>query len=76
MKRQATYYFKHKAQRFTIRKLNIGLASVVFGTLFYLNVSEDLQAAETIKASPISLQKKVRFLLIILQIINLKHMMA
>lgn len=58
MKRQATYYFKHKAQRFTIRKLNIGLASVVFGTLFYLNVSEDLQAAETLKASPISLQKE------------------
>ncbi|MCO4340236.1 YSIRK-type signal peptide-containing protein [Staphylococcus agnetis] len=58
MKRQATYNFKRKAQRFTIRKLNIGLASVVFGTLFYLNVSEDLQAAETLNASPTSLQKE------------------
>ncbi|PTH40878.1 YSIRK-type signal peptide-containing protein [Staphylococcus agnetis] len=58
MKRQATYNFKHKAQRFSIRKLNIGLASVVFGTLFYLNVSEDLQAAETFNASPTSFQKE------------------
>ncbi|PTH45046.1 hypothetical protein BU580_09630 [Staphylococcus agnetis] len=41
-----------------MRKLNIGLASVVFGTLFYLNVSEDLQAAETLNASPTSLQKE------------------
>ncbi|ALN77306.1 YSIRK-type signal peptide-containing protein [Staphylococcus agnetis] len=58
MQRQATYNFKHKAQRFSIRKLNIGLASVVFGTLFYLNVSEDLQAAETFNASPTSFQKE------------------
>ncbi|MBY7664933.1 YSIRK-type signal peptide-containing protein [Staphylococcus agnetis] len=58
MKRQATYNFKHKAQRFSIRKLNIGLASVVFGTLFYLNVSENLQAAETFNASPTSFQKE------------------
>ncbi|MCO4329166.1 YSIRK-type signal peptide-containing protein [Staphylococcus hyicus] len=51
MKYQNTYNFKQSAQRFTIRKLNIGLASVVFGALFYFGATEEIQAAEVLETS-------------------------
>lgn len=51
MKYQNTYNFKQSAQRFTIRKLNIGLASVMFGALFYFGATEEIQAAEVLETS-------------------------